>query len=883
MKPTYLLTTSALALALLAPMGFAQATTDGAAQADDRRLDTVIVTGVFGEATLEDAPVAVTAISEDELLRSAPTSAADVLKNVPGVFVNSGFGEIRNIVYSRGVSAGSNEAASGYFYVLLQEDGLPTTTVTLTNFGPDYFSRPDLTLSRVEALRGGTATITGPNAPGGIFNYISKTGETVPGGEVAVRLGLEGDGENPYYRADAYYGGEIGSSGNLFYSVGGFYRQAEGARYPGYDLNEGGQIKGRLDWDYGDGDLTVSAKYLNDNNGFFEFLPAVNFDDPTFAPGITATTSVLPPAAPHSWTDAQGGTSDWDGSQLVESEQIAFGLDWQHTFAGDWTVSNNFKIQESSTDWNTGAVVFALPITDPFVYILGNTFGFPGTFTFSDPETGSVVAEVVSVTGFDHTVTSSNLPNPGILENGVLTQVAFDPLYQVDEIMNQFQVSKSWDRHSVTAGIFYATADINQRFDGGGIGISGIEDRPTLYDITLQLPPELGGLPLQVTSPEGFAAVGDALSGGNEFDGTQDQVSIFFGHSWDITDRLALDWGVRHEDIEYETTNIIGGPPPTFPDFSGGGTDGNPLTFYDNFVNVQGPPIEASRSYDYLSYSASLAYAVSDSLQTYARFSSGEKAPDFSVMTALDSVAEAENLFVEPQEIQQFEVGLKYNAGGLNLAVFPFWSNLDNVSQGQLFSDENGISYSPPPTAGQLTTLGVEVEADWQAFETVNFSGNLTLQQSDSEGFGFWVAGAPTRDDDTLVSIPDGDADNIPNIMGRGTALWTPIEAASAYVTWTYLGERPANRYNTFELPGFSIFDIGATYQVTEAFSLRGDVKNVLNEEEGVLSWAPSGGFLNSLDRQAFTPEALAADPDQIFSIVTAQPRAFFLTAAVTF
>ena len=41
------------------------------------------------------------------------------------MFVNSALGEIRNIVFSRGVSARSLEAAGGYFYVSLQEDGLP--------------------------------------------------------------------------------------------------------------------------------------------------------------------------------------------------------------------------------------------------------------------------------------------------------------------------------------------------------------------------------------------------------------------------------------------------------------------------------------------------------------------------------------------------------------------------------------------------------------------------------------------------------------------------------------------------------------------------------------------------------------------------------------
>ncbi len=61
----------------------------------------------------------------------------------------------------------------------------------------------------MEAVRGGTASIVGANAPGGIFNYISKTGGQKFEGEFRAKLGLEGDGKNPYYRADINFGGPL--------------------------------------------------------------------------------------------------------------------------------------------------------------------------------------------------------------------------------------------------------------------------------------------------------------------------------------------------------------------------------------------------------------------------------------------------------------------------------------------------------------------------------------------------------------------------------------------------------------------------------------------------------------------------------------------------
>jgi outer membrane receptor protein involved in Fe transport len=114
----------------------------------------------------------------------------------------------------------------------LQEDGLPIlsaqgTSATDPGLKPDGFLRADATIEKVEAVRGGTASILGANAPGGIFNYISKTGKSTFEGEVRTRYGLEGNGKNPYYRADVNVGGPLNASKNLTYNIGGFYRHAQ--------------------------------------------------------------------------------------------------------------------------------------------------------------------------------------------------------------------------------------------------------------------------------------------------------------------------------------------------------------------------------------------------------------------------------------------------------------------------------------------------------------------------------------------------------------------------------------------------------------------------------------------------------------------------------
>ena len=208
------------------------------------KLDEFVVTGVFNATEARKATTAITALDSDLLATQIPLSADDMLLNVAGVFVNSSLGEIRGMVYSRGISADSSDGATGQYYVSMQEDGLPITNVYFSNYGAGYFNRPDGTLQRVEAVRGGSASITSSNSPGGAFNYISRVGTARFGGELRTRLGLEGR-NSPHYREDFTFGGALGRKGWV-YNVGGFYRYAEGHRPPdGYPMNNGFDEIGR--------------------------------------------------------------------------------------------------------------------------------------------------------------------------------------------------------------------------------------------------------------------------------------------------------------------------------------------------------------------------------------------------------------------------------------------------------------------------------------------------------------------------------------------------------------------------------------------------------------------------------------------------------------
>ena len=83
-------------------------------------LEEVVVTGVFDKRTRMESSVAISTLNSKQLDRIVPSSGIDLLKNIPGVYVNSSKGEVSGALYTRGLSIGD-----GFFYVSMQEDGLP--------------------------------------------------------------------------------------------------------------------------------------------------------------------------------------------------------------------------------------------------------------------------------------------------------------------------------------------------------------------------------------------------------------------------------------------------------------------------------------------------------------------------------------------------------------------------------------------------------------------------------------------------------------------------------------------------------------------------------------------------------------------------------------
>lgn len=846
---------------------------------DAAALDEVVVTGVFDKRTKMSASVAISTLNLKQIEAVVPNSSADLLKNLPGVYVNTSKGEVGNSVYTRGLNYNG-----GFFYVSMQEDGLPVVGISGL-VQPDAYLRADATISRVESVRGGTASILGPNAPGGLFNYVSKTGGQTLAGEVRARFGLEGNGQNPYYRADFNLGGPLSKDKSVTFNVGGFYRNANGPKYPGYKLSYGGQVKANIIKNYKSGSIKLYAKVLDDNTAPFEFTPSVDFQNPQPAGSFTNTSSTLIQSQQFTVPKALSGASkdiSYDTRKVGAYNEKSVGLNWEQNFGEGWTFNNNFKFSNKDNINQTTAVVFPFRVDQVVFYGVGGNVARFGTYEFYNPASGQSYGTVSQLPptptsgGIRFIPNNLTLPGGDVLQNAVFYNPNPYSEIGMNDFIDQATITKKLKNMTFTGGLYYAATKAS-RFSmiPAGQSFATIEDQPQTVAIRYT---NLGGAKFDLTNANGITNFGG--SGVYENEATIKQTALFLGHNWDITNKLNFDWGIRAENFNIKSSFTT--PKRVTPD-SPTGIDGNASTLYDGRIFTTNPKQSFDKTLkfsDVVSYSMGLNYRVNDGLAVYGRYSQGRKTPDLSYFMDIANQQLTSGISVEAQDIKMAEFGLKYRTKNLSLFATPFYTLASNIPNFQIFQNADATYYAPARVYQKIETKGLELEGNYAFNKNFSLRAVGILQTSVAKEFSVWLAKTNGPADDEKVTYDGGKNDNIGN-MFTVTPTYSN-DKLTASINWQYMGKRWANVGNAFQLPAFSSFDLNASYKITNKIQANLSVNNILNTY-GIMGWAAPGGFPASLDTQGFTKGMLEANPQAVYATLPIMPRAYFLTLSYKF
>ncbi|MEN9909836.1 MAG: hypothetical protein RLZZ540_2985 [Bacteroidota bacterium] len=846
-------------------------------------LEEVIVTGVFDKRTAMKSSVAISVLEAKGISKIAANSAADLLSYTPGVYVNSSVGEVNNTVYSRGVNANQFGVAggNGFYYVGLFEDGLPVINLTSGNSAADYFYRADGTLKRLESVRGGSASITGNNSPGGIFNYVSHSGKEKYN-MVSLKSGLEGNGKNPFTRFDANLGGAIGEKG-WYYNVGGFYRSSEGARSPGYQLNKGGQIKANILKEFGGGGFVkFYAKYLNDRNALPQALPAKNYNNPELALGFTNTDTQMLPAASSvqpNWSASPGSTYEFDPSNLNHSTEIMVGNELELKLGKGWSFNNNVKFSHKTKDQSIAIFSTPTDLESLLTYALMGMVA-PGTIQLKDRSSGQLMAEINAdfTFGPKWQVTQNNLPNQGELPNNVFFNMTNYSNFGMNELIDQFSFNKKAGKHSLTLGSFTAISHNDTYANGtANTSLRTMVNRSSPLDVTLTLPG--GGPTLQVTDPNGYAQLSGGRFAWGGYESQQNQYSVFLADGIQASDKLNIDLGIRFDQFEVNGKNRIG---KENPNSAAGGIDGNPLTLYDNYYFVDDFYVPYKTSLSLVSYSAGVNYQMNNNNAVYGRFSRGKKAPDMQFYYDNYSTLSA-SPEVKAQTVTQLELGYKFKSPKISGSIIPFYSRLSDIPVSSVAQLEDNTSYFTDVVFNTLETFGLEAEVSLKFTDKFNLNANATLQSAKAKKWQSWVIGSNGRADDALVNNNGNKAENSPAVMFNISPNYN-FKKGYLSLNYQYMGDREANMANAFTLPGFGQLNFSAGYDLSPKLTLLANINNLTNTF-GVMNWmAPSSTTLvDAFSHNSVTPARVASNPNEVFQVVAIQPRAYFLTLKYEF
>ncbi len=237
----------------------AQETTD-----TEARLDTVTVSAQRREQNLQDVPVAVTALSTQDLEENQVADLTDLQYQIPNISLATGTGTANSArIFLRGVgedeSRGAVDPAVGIYV-----DGI--------YIGRQVGSLFDVVdLAQIEVLRGPQGTLYGRNTIGGAIKLVSVRPQMENSGEVRTTLGN-------YGRIDGRLTGNVQLGENTAVRATGLYRQREGF----HGLTPNGDFAGRnkdvgevdtaafrigVSHDFNaDWNLYVAYDYTNDNS-----------------------------------------------------------------------------------------------------------------------------------------------------------------------------------------------------------------------------------------------------------------------------------------------------------------------------------------------------------------------------------------------------------------------------------------------------------------------------------------------------------------------------------------------------------------------------------------------------------------------------------------
>jgi hypothetical protein len=745
----------------------------------------VVVTGTaeVSGVKLLDASFPVSEASLQQIQLAQASSAADLLKIVPGLWAESSGGETGANIEVAGFPGGGDAP-----YVTYQIEGSPVYPMaTLSFMDNSSMFRLDDTIERTEVVQGGPSVVYSNGQIGATANFILRHGTDTPHGELGLTVGDEG-----LYRLDGFYGGPVAR--DWFVSIGGFYRTSDGIRSPQFPADDGGQLTATIYHTFSNGNLLIWARRLRDKNLFITDIPvAVSADGRSIAafPGFNPSTGTFAGNATRDITVEEfpcgtpgctPGTVSADLADGRGSDLRLLGADLNLELGG-WSVSdklgftaghmptnalfNNFAPETMSSliageiaDVNSDAAVMAATGGSPFVAGKPTYAAYGGAVS---PDT-----DVVSV-GF----------------------------WMVDKkiqaVTDDLRFSRSlFAGNTATVGGYFTDYSTDDSWYLGNNELMTATPNAQLINLSLLTAAGATGPVAAVTQNGILTGATTALA--EHYDGRN--AAFFVSDQWGIGPWLL--------DAEYRIENerVIGMVEgTTYADL-----DDDPLTLYNDDTNVlTGQWLPSNYNHTLGAWSTGVNYEIDSHMSVYGRINEGVHFPSF------DDVRSGGP---DSEQIENYQVGWKAQTNSVYASVDAFHRLFFGVPF-QAFLGNGSQVYATYGSA----SWGTDFQADWFPLERLSLGLTGDWQHSVYTNFSSFAGGG------SLAYDYDGNIlQRQPRLQVRLTPEYdapTSWGKLRVFAAVSYIDLRYSDPGNTQILPAYITLDAGIVGDYGEHLEVR--------------------------------------------------------------
>ncbi len=746
----------------------------------------ILITGQGSHnRNLLSSSTSVTYLNSTTLQQLSNESTAEILQQVPGFWVEDSGGETNNNVAPRGLRGGE-----GFRFISLMEDGIP---IVYDGVWPDFFLRQDMMTQGVEAIRGGSSGIFTFNGPAAIVNFISQKGSTEAVNRIKLSKGLD----YQFTRIDGLTSGAINEQ--WFYALGGFYRTSEGVREPGYNTDKGGQFKVNLTGKFNQAEINLSYRFLDDKTSFFSPIPMTNAESPQSIKNVNANYATLLSDDFNQLTfkspegNFQRNIKDGQQSKL-------------HRFSAalDWDLSEKILLKNKLSFADMKNTMYAM-------MNLGNDTLFTATdrLNFTDVTNfindNQIQGAVKAAYSYSHNQALINDPTQ-LNSNGLVTYAY--PLYshyEQKQWINHFSANFDFNNVQVSIGHLFAHNDFTSLplDKWQGEILIEVKYQPDRLDIVaLNAQDNI----VATYSEQGFTS----YAGPGYLDGEGQALSnsLYTYIEWQPISPLVLDFGLRWEHLSLQST---------------ASTDALYSLPDSNFSAIysSGHSFYKSDNYDEFAWSIGGNYQLSSHSALFFHLSHGFEMPkliNFGNEIGWGDYQEtipADAGFGKPVELTFAEGGLRIADKNWHMTATLFETRFNPLP----FTVFRGIYDSQQNIFIDTKTRGIEFE----------FNANITERLS-INGLGVWqkavLSGIPS---DANESIYNGNQiTRTPELQLRISPRYH-LDKVALFLTYAYVGQRYSDIANNFELPAYTVLDIGLSYQISKQINLSLQGKNVTN------------------------------------------------------